>query len=261
LPAFAQKTQNERSNPVPRSKQSIESGKALYLSRETLCSNCHGADARGGEAPDLYASRVVSQGSDQRLFEIIKAGIPGSGMPPQPALTDEQVWRIVTYLQSLAKPGRQAPVAGDAQRGLRLFDENGCRHCHMIQGSGGFLGPDLSDAGTRLTSEQLRRSIVDPAAEVRDGFRPVTVVMSTGQRITGLRKNDSNFSIELLRTDGAYFTAERDQVRELPVEQTTFMPADYGRKLAPEDLQDLLAFLDQQRTEGRSAGFWLVKAH
>jgi putative heme-binding domain-containing protein len=264
LPAPPHSTAQERravSKPVGRDRQSIESGKALYLSRVTLCSNCHGADARGGEAPNLYTSPAVVRGDDQKLFGIIKNGVPGSGMPPQPGLRDQQVWQIAAYLQSLARPGRQAPVEGDAQRGLHLFDAKGCRGCHMIQGAGGFLGPDLSDVAARLTTPQLRSSILDPAAEVRDGFKPVTVVTSTGQRIIGLRKNDSIFTIEILRTDGAYFTAPREGLRELSPEQSTLMPADYGRKLTPEELQNLLAFLDRQRTEGRSAGSWLVKAH
>ena len=248
-------------NPMMRNPQAIESGKALYLSRQTLCSNCHGADARGDEAPGLFTSRIVLRGDDQRLFDVIKEGVPGGGMPPQPQLTDEQIWQIAAYLQSLARPGRQAPVPGDAQRGLRLFEANGCRGCHMIQGAGGFLGPDLSDAGARLTTAQLRSSILDPAAEALDGFRPVTVITAKGQRITGLRKNDSNFSIEILRADGAYFTADREGLRETPTEQRTLMPLDYGNRLAPEELQDLLAFLDRQRAEGRSAGAWLVKAH
>jgi putative heme-binding domain-containing protein len=253
--------EKERSNPAARNIHSIEAGKALYVSRETLCSNCHGADARGGEASNLYTSRVILRESDQRLFEVIKEGIPGTGMPPQPGLSDEQVWQMAAYLQDLARPGRQAPVAGDPRHGARLFDDKGCRGCHMIQGAGGFLGPDLSDAALRLSTEELRRSIFDPAAEMRDGFRAVTVITPGGQRVTGLRKNDSNFSIEILRPDGTYFLTSRARVRELPPEPQTLMPSDFRFKLSPGDIQDLLAFLDQQRTEGRSAGAWLIKAH
>lgn len=261
IAARAQTQEIEKVNPVARNAESIQAGKALYLSRQTLCSNCHGADARGGEAPDLYTSRTVSRGTDQRLFEIIKRGVPGSGMPPQPSLSDAQVWQLAAYLQSLGRPGRQAPVAGDARRGTRIFDEAGCRRCHMIQGSGGFLGPDLSDIATRLTTDELRRAIVSPAAEVRDGFRPVVVVTATGQRITGLLKNDSNFSMEILRTDGTYFTHSRALLRQLSAAPATLMPSDYQRTLTPEDLQSLLAFLDGQRAEGRAANSWLVKAH
>lgn len=258
-PLGAQET--PKLNPVARDSESIQAGRTLYLSRQTLCSNCHGADARGAEAPDLHASRIVRRASDQRLFEIIQRGVPGSGMPPQPSLSDTQVWQLAAYLQSLGRPGRQAPVPGDPRRGGSLFDQAGCRRCHMIQGAGGFLGPDLSDAALRFTTEDLRRSIVDPAATVPDGFRPVTVITGNGERITGLLKNDSNFTLEILREDGAYFSAPRSSVREAPAPQATLMPSDYQRRLAAADLQDLLAFLDQQRAEGRAASFWLVKAH
>lgn len=259
--AVAQTPEAGKANPAARNPQSIQAGRALYLSRQTLCSNCHGADARGGEAPNLFTSRAVLHGSDRRLFEIIKQGVPGSGMPPQPTLADEQVWQLAAYLQSLGRPGRQAPAAGDSRRGARLFDEQGCRRCHTIQGSGGFLGPDLSDAAARLTTEDLRRAIVDPAADVRDGFRAVTAVTAGGERITGLLKNESNFSIEILRADGAYFTAARSSLREFSSAASTLMPTGYQRQLAAKDLEDLLAYLDGQRAEGRAASFWLVKAH
>jgi putative heme-binding domain-containing protein len=131
----------------------------------------------------------------------------------------------------------------------------------MIQGSGGFLGPDLSDAALRLTTSQLRRSILEPASEVREGFQPLTVITANGQRITGLLKNASNFTLQILRPDGAYFTAPRDGLREVPTESLTLMPVNYRSKLSDQDLQDLLAFLDQQRTEGRAAAFWIVKSH
>ena len=259
--ARAQTPEKENVNPVARNAQSIQAGNALYLSRQTLCSNCHGADARGGEAPNLYTSRTVLRGTDQRLFEIIKRGVPGSGMPPQPTLSDEQVWQLAAYLQSLGRPGRQAPVAGDPRRGARFFDDTGCRRCHMIQGSGGFLGPDLSDVAARLTTEELRHAIVNPAADVRDGFRPVTAVTPAGERVTGLLKNESNFSMEILRADGTYFTGSRASLREFALAEATLMPQDYQRKLTSDDLQDLLAFLDGQRSEGRAANSWLVKAH
>lgn len=248
-------------NPVARNPESIQAGRALYLSRQTLCSNCHGADARGAEAPDLHSSRIVRRGSDQRLFEIIQRGVSGSGMPPQPSLSDTQVWQLTAYLQSLGRPGRQAPVPGDPRRGGSLFDQAGCRRCHMIQGAGGFLGPDLSDAALRFTTADLRRSIVDPAATVPDGFRSVTVITANGERITGLLKNGSNFTLELLREDGTYYSASRASLREVPTPQPTLMPTNYQNRLTAADLQDLLAFLDQQRAEGRAASVWLVKAH
>jgi putative heme-binding domain-containing protein len=205
-------------------------------------------------------SRVVLGGSDERLFKLIRDGVPGAGMPPQ-QISDEQVWQVAAYLQSLVRPGMQAPVAGDARRGEGIFDSASCRSCHMIEGMGGFLGPDLSDAALRLTADEMRRAVVDPSAEARDGFRALTLVTSRGERVTGLLRNESNFSIQVQRRDGSYFSASRDALPAMEFEPASLMPSDYSRCLSPEELQDLLAYLDQRRAPGRSAAVWLVKPH
>ena len=65
-------------------------------------------------------------------------------------------------------PAALTPVAGDPQRGRRIFDSRAanCLLCHAIPGSGdlqgGNIGPPLAGVGQRLTEAQLRLRIVDP---------------------------------------------------------------------------------------------------
>src|SRR5579871_4453314 len=118
----------------------IQAGAALYGRR---CGACHGADARGGEAPDLTRNALVTTGPAKGLFNTIRNGVPGTEMPPF-ALPDGQIGQIVAYLYSVARPGMGAPVAGDPAAGRQVFEQAGCAGCHMIAGKGGFLGPDLS---------------------------------------------------------------------------------------------------------------------
>jgi len=51
---------------------------------------------------------------------------------------------------------RLAPLSAEAVRGRRLWHEHNCQSCHQIHGFGGFLGPDLTNAGDRLTDERLQ---------------------------------------------------------------------------------------------------------
>lgn len=62
---------------------------------------------------------------------------------------------------------------GDAERGRRAFNAGSavsCIRCHTVGGGGGEAGPDLSDVGSRLTREHLLRSLLDPNAELAEGY-------------------------------------------------------------------------------------------
>jgi nitric oxide reductase subunit C len=46
-------------------------------------------------------------------------------------------------------------LSEEAVRGRRLWHDYNCQSCHQIHGFGGFLGPDLTNAAKRLTTERL----------------------------------------------------------------------------------------------------------
>ena len=47
-----------------------------------------------------------------------------------------------------------------------------CDACHMINGEGGEVGPNLSKIGSKRDPAYLRRSILDPNADIAEGFEP-----------------------------------------------------------------------------------------
>ncbi len=87
--------------PMPQ-VPAVGSGAALYAQ---TCAACHGADAKGLNGPDLttLAARGVS---DERLFQTIRSGVPGTAMP-RSAATDEEIRSIVSHLKTLAPDVRQ----------------------------------------------------------------------------------------------------------------------------------------------------------
>ena len=64
-------------NPHLGNPQSIRSGMALYRIR---CADCHGLDAGGYRGPDLIAA-MAAGATDERLFQTIRKGVPGTEMP------------------------------------------------------------------------------------------------------------------------------------------------------------------------------------
>ena len=45
-----------------------------------------------------------------------------------------------------------------------------CDACHMINGAGGEVGPDLSKVGAAYDRDYLRRALLQPNAEIAKGF-------------------------------------------------------------------------------------------
>ena len=96
-------------NPVPSSPESIAAGKASY---NRYCANCHGLNAEGSpgndltpEAPDLTDKQWKHGSTDGEIFNNVKNGIgPEFTMGAfGDQLKDEDVWRVVNYIRSLAK--------------------------------------------------------------------------------------------------------------------------------------------------------------
>lgn len=231
-------------NPLRRDAQAIRAGDELFHQR---CAVCHGQRAMGGMAANLVATRWARRRSETALFRTIREGIPGTDMPPHQDLAEERVWQIVAYLRAQALPGQQPPLEGDTVAGRKVFVEAGCIDCHVADGSGGFLGPALDSISRRKTSAEVRADILEPNSKLAEGFETVIAETSDGERIEGLLKNENPATILILAEDGRVRSLPRDRLRSLATPGRSRMPADYGARLSPEELANLLAYLDRQR--------------
>ena len=83
----------------------------------------------------------------------------GKGKMPAFPLAQADVQALARYVQSLNSTAAEGPAPGDPMAGERIFFGAGqCASCHIAEGRGSSLGPDLSDVGRRLTQEDLRQS-------------------------------------------------------------------------------------------------------
>ncbi len=131
-------------------------------------------------------------------------GYPGIMPDASRQLADDQIWAVVAYLESNggtvtvtaadiqtsepAAPATAAPAGGfsasmDPQE---LLLTNACIGCHAMDGSGAPIGPSFDGIGSRLTPEQIRESILDPTAEVSEGFEQMGGLMPAdfGQKLS-----------------------------------------------------------------------------
>jgi putative heme-binding domain-containing protein len=215
----------------------IARGRTLF---EAQCAYCHGADGAGGRGANLARPVLRHAATDEALFRVVNRGIPGSDMPGN-AMSARETWQVVAFVRSLGQVKRE-PIPGDAARGARVYKAAGCASCHTINGRGGATGPDLTDIGARSSPAYIRRSLVDPEAEVPGGFKQVRGVTADGRRVTGVVVNEDTFSIQFRDAGGTLHSYFKEELAELTTDRKTTMPAYRGR-LEPAALDDLVAYL------------------
>jgi cytochrome c oxidase cbb3-type subunit 3 len=221
----------------------IDEGRAIY---NRSCTTCHGLNgAAGDRAPALAAKREYLRTSEKDIFDAIRSGIPGSVMPAS-TLPDADIRKVVAYLRSLRAPASEAPVAGDVSRGEAIFRTRGrCLDCHMIGGRGGLLGPDLSNIGAKRSLSVLRSALTQARPNTVLGFKAARVVTVEGKVLTGIVKNENNFSVQFLDSGGGVHLFSREELSEITYQERSLMPDDYDRRLTATEMQDLLAFLSR----------------
>lgn len=234
----------KNANPAGYNQRVIAEGGELYAH---TCTACHGVNGAAGEqAPALAGKSNYVRSTDASIFDAINNGIPGTGMPPS-GLATTDIWKIVAYIRSLRASAADSYVPGNIAHGEYIFWGKGkCGSCHMIAGRGGILGPDLSSIGGQRTFRQIRDALTHPPPRIPDGYRPVEVVTKDGQRVSGIIKNEDNFSLQLLDNHDELRLFLRSNLREIHYTKSSLMPADYDKTLTPSELQDLLAFLSHQ---------------
>lgn len=217
-------------------------GQQIFAAR---CATCHGLDAQGSERGPNIASRAeVRQLSDQALRAVVQKGIPSAGMPSFRALGDSGIDAVVRHLRRLQGRGTEISSPGDPASGHVLFSGKArCVQCHAVNGEGGFLGPDLSNYAKTQSVEQIRNAITEPNKNLDQRNRTVVVIGDDGTAITGITRNEDNFSLQLQTVDGAFRSFLKSDLRSIERQPHSLMPDDYGSRLSRREINDIISFL------------------
>lgn len=88
-------------NPYSGDAEAIAEGRKLY---DKLCAACHLKDATGRIGPNLIddTSRYSRTNTAQGQFEIIYAGGAGAMQPFHSRISQDEILRVIAYVESLA---------------------------------------------------------------------------------------------------------------------------------------------------------------
>lgn len=224
-------------------------GKSLF---EENCSTCHGIDASGEDGPDLHG--VPESLGDPGVVGIIQHGVRGSAMPGFPSLSPKDAADIVAFLRSLTANATAGTVIGDPKAGESIYQSSGCSACHMIDGQGGSVGPELSRIGDMRGPASLKERLIDPGANLPQNgtgfytdkwteYLMFRAVEKDGQVIEGMRVGENSFVIVLKDATGKFHALWKPDLRSLEQLPGKSLMPSFKSSLSPAQMNDLVAYL------------------
>lgn len=200
-------------HPDPYLKETPMLSKGAELFKTQACYGCHKVDGVSNGKLGVELTEVGSKWSLDYLRESIvdpKANNFESIMPTM-ELTDEEVTALVIYLKSLTgenlmrgpvahfletkawKEQKPKEVPVTIASGKQVYEDKACNACHMINGVGGKIGPDLSVYGLQRTRAWMIQHHLNPRSLVGGSIMP-----------------DFEYSQSELEALGLYLEAQRE---------------------------------------------------
>jgi cytochrome c oxidase cbb3-type subunit 3 len=213
-------------------------GKKLYQGQ---CALCHGQTGEGGRGPSLARPKLVRASDETGVVLLIQNGIPGTEMGRFWMMSPHEMRQVAAYVISLGRTATET-LPGDAAHGRALYAAQGCANCHIVNGAGTAIGPELTEVGARRSAANLREHLTDPGKNPPEGFMMVRVVTRDGKKITGIRKNEDSFTVQIQDTGGRFYSFRKSDladVKKAPKES----PMPSFRSLSSAELDDLVAYL------------------
>jgi putative heme-binding domain-containing protein len=132
------------------------------------------------------------------------------------------------------------------ETGKKIYGAILCASCHSMQGSGGDIGPDLTQLGTRFSNKDILDAIINPSKAVSDQYASTIFYLKNGQSVVGRLVNEDKVNYSISQNPFA-----ADQLRKIPKKDVTskrnspesIMYPGLINSLNATELRDLMAYL------------------
>jgi putative membrane-bound dehydrogenase-like protein len=143
------------------------------------------------------------------------------------------------YEKSLESPG-------SPDRGGEIFTKS-CAPCHLLEGRGQAVGPDLSIVAAK-SARYLLQEILDPNRNTDSRYLGYTALTTDGQTVSGVLAQESATSVTLRGAEGREHTLLRSAIEDLQSTGKSLMPEGLEKDLSVDQMRDLLAYLASRRS-------------
>jgi putative heme-binding domain-containing protein len=184
---------------------------------------------RAGISPDVVRRMTVYR--DDRIAQLIARHF-GSVEGATTSEMQHDIERITKVLKL---------QTGDPYLGKKLFTAQ-CAKCHMLFGQGGQIGPDLTTF-KRDDLDNMLLNVVNPSAEIREGFETLLVVTDDGRTASGFLVDRDSQVMVLRGSDGQNITIPQAKIEEMQPQRKSLMPEGLLKDYSDQQVRNLFAYL------------------
>lgn len=157
---------------------------------------------------------------------------------PIDQLTENTQSEIERYTELLSE---SVLKAASASNGKQLFSKN-CGACHILDGAGGRIGPDLTGAN-RGSIDYLLYNMLDPNGDIQDDYKMQVITSRDGRTYLGniAAENDRQIVMRIVGQEELIINKADIQSRESS--EVSMMPQGLLQTLSDEEVADLIKYI------------------
>ncbi|OYW20096.1 MAG: hypothetical protein B7Z55_07785, partial [Planctomycetales bacterium 12-60-4] len=145
-----------------------------------------------------------------------------------------------------------ALAKGDLAKGKMLFIMT-CGQCHKLLGEGQNVGPDITGSN-RADLNYLLENVLDPNAVIGKAYQLNLFTMKDGRVMSGVIKEESPAAVKVAMMGGVEFTLPQPDIAKREVSKLSTMPEGLFDALKPEQVIDLVKYLQSGGAGPAKAG-------
>lgn len=177
----------------------------------------------------LLAGGLLARSGDENVRRL------AAKLLPQPQQKDQQPLEPIDKL---------AQMRGDVEAGMKLFRGVAtCANCHIVDGFGKEVGPNLSEIGSKLSREAMFTSILDPSAGISHNYESYSVLTDSGQVFNGLKMSETPDEIVIRTPEAIDHKISKDEIEQLKQNEKSIMPDNLHLTFDQQGLINIVEYM------------------
>ena len=204
------------------------------------------------------STSLIIEGEDPKVMKVYKADLSAGPIElgtSRDGIKARKGNYIVAFRPQLLQPdGKLATPSSvipllakaDPNRGRDLFFGTtgaNCASCHQVGDLGNNHAPDLSEIGSRANASSLISSILEPSANIVEGFAAQMIETHSGKNYSGIILRETGLQVTMAMVGGSVLQISRKEIKHRKSLEVSAMPAGYGAILTSHQIADLTAWL------------------